>query len=275
MPAPAGPHATYPTWIRSRRIAFFWAIGTSVLVLAVTLAPVWPPALAGIVVALPLLYVALVITATSYRLGARGGGVQRQIHQLLIDGVGSRGRLLDIGCGSGELLIRFAALGDRTQPDELVGLDSWGDDWEYSQQQAEDNARIEGFVGLGFVRGTASGLPFDGGEFRRVVSALTFHEVRDVSDRVVCVREALRVLEPGGRFAFVDLFDDRRIYGGRARVLAALEESGGVVGTCRPLAEVVDLRWPLTMAQALRYAVVVTGTKAGTGDAVGSAFWAR
>jgi ubiquinone/menaquinone biosynthesis C-methylase UbiE len=182
---------------------------------------------------------------------------------------------LDIGCGSGELLIRFAGLGDWTKPGELVGLDSWGDDWEYSQQQAEDNARIEGFAGLGFVRGTASSLPFDDGEFGRVVSALTFHEVRDVPDRIDCVREALRVLEPGGRFALVDLFDDRRIYGGRARVLTALEESGGIVGTCRPLAEVVELRWPLTMAQGLRYAVVVTGTKVASTTRWDPPFWAR
>jgi SAM-dependent methyltransferase len=256
-----GQRIEYPTWIRSRRIVLSWAIGSAVVVVAIATGLVWPPAFAGALVALPILYIALVITMTSYRLGPGGGGVQRQIHQLLVEGVGLSGPLLDIGCGSGELLIRCAQGGEKIAPEDLVGLDYWGDDWQYSPQQAENNARIEGFPNLRFVRGTASRLPFADGGFGRVVSALTFHEVRDATDKTVSLQEALRVLAPGGRFALVDLFDDVRIYGGRGRVLAAVEEAGGVVDTCSPLSELVALRWPLTMGQALKYAVVLVGTK--------------
>ena len=39
-----------------------------------------------------------------------------------------------------------------------------------------------------------------------MVSNLCFHEVRDVRDKRELLREALRVLEPGGAFAFQDLF---------------------------------------------------------------------
>jgi SAM-dependent methyltransferase len=197
------------------------------------------------------------------RLSSRGDAVQGQIHQLLIDSVGTGGRLLDVGCGSGELLIRFARQGGCDA--ELVGIDHWGEDWEYSQVQAESNARAEGVPGLRFVRGTASSLPFATSEFARVVSALTFHEVRDVEDKTVSVGEAVRVLQPGGRFAFVDLFDDVRIYGGRGRAEEAVRQAGGVLETSRRVSDLVDLRWPLTLRQGLKYGVILTGTKsAGT-----------
>jgi hypothetical protein len=62
-----------------------------------------------------------------------------------------------------------------------------------------------------------------------VVSSLTFREVRDVADRTASVAEALRVLEPGGRFAFVDLFDDEKVYSGRDRVLCVIASAGGAV----------------------------------------------
>src|SRR5262249_22902828 len=167
------------------------------------------------------------------RLGPRGGDFQRRIHQLLIDSVGNDGRLLDVGCGSGQLLIRFAKLA----PGEYVGLDYWGDDWEYSQSQAERNAQREGVQGLKSFRGSASRLPFADGDFRRVVSSLTFHEVRDVADKAVSIVEALRVLEPGGRFAFVDLFDDPGFYDGREQVLKAIQSAGGEVESVGRLSE--------------------------------------
>ncbi len=38
------------------------------------------------------------------------------------------------------------------------------------------------------------------------MSNLTFHEVKDVADKKQVLREALRVLQKGGEFAFQDLF---------------------------------------------------------------------
>jgi SAM-dependent methyltransferase len=227
------------------------------VVASAVLAFFWHPGLAIAVLALPFLYIAIVLTWASHRLGPRGGDIQRRVHQLLIDAVGTQGRLLDVGCGSGQLLIRCA----QVAPGDYVGLDYWGKSWEYSRAQAERNAELEGVPGLRFVHGSASRLPFADAEFGRVVSAMTFHEVRDVADKTVSVAEALRVLQPGGRFAFVDVFDDPKIYGGREHVLQVIERHGGEIAPSRSLSEVVELRFPLNLAQVLKYAVLVSGTK--------------
>lgn len=58
----------YPTWIRSARIRTFWALTAGIVLLAVGVAVFGLPGLAISVLALPFLYVALVITMTSYRL---------------------------------------------------------------------------------------------------------------------------------------------------------------------------------------------------------------
>jgi SAM-dependent methyltransferase len=247
----------YPTWIRSSRIALFWLLAAGIIAVSAAVSFLWLPGVAIALLALPFLYIAIVITLASYRLGPSGGDLQGRIHQLLIDEAGVGGRLLDVGCGSGQLLIRFAKSG----PGEFVGLDYWGDDWEYSKGQAERNAQLEGVPGLEFVHGSASRLPFPDGAFTRAVSSMTFHEVRDVADKTASLGEALRVLEPGGRFAFIDLFDDPRFYGGRERVLDAVRDAGGEIESVRRLTEIFDLRFPMNLGKALKYAVIVTGMK--------------
>jgi ubiquinone/menaquinone biosynthesis C-methylase UbiE len=247
----------YPTWIRSNRIIVFWLVAAGIIMLGAGLMVFWLPGLALTLLALPFLYIALVLTLASYRLGPRGGDLQARIHQLVIDSVGGSGRLLDVGCGSGQLLIRFA----KSAPGDYVGLDHWGNDWEYSQAQCVRNAELESATEVQFVRGSASRLPFSTGEFGRVVSCLTFHEVHDVADTTASLLEALRVLAPGGGFAFVDLFDDPGFYAGREKVLAAVANAGGTIETARSLSEVFDLKFPLNLAKVLKYAVIVTGTK--------------
>jgi SAM-dependent methyltransferase len=252
----------YPTWIRSKRIAVFWLLAAGILVLSGALASFWLPGLTLTLFAIPFLYIAIVLTLAAHGLGPRGGDLQGRIHQLLIGSVGGSGRLLDVGCGSGQLLIRFV----KSAPGEYVGLDYWGDDWEYSQSQCLRNADLEGVESVRFVHGSASRLPFADGDFGRVVSCLTFHEVRDVTDKTLSVIEALRVLGPGGRFAFVDLFDDPGFYTGRDHVLTAVANAGGKVESVQSLSEIFDLRFPMTLEKVLKYAVIVTGIKARTAE---------
>lgn len=252
----AGPF--YPTWIRSVRIKTFWLAAGAIIALAVVAGLVWRPGTAIGLLALPLLYIAIVITLSSHRLSPRGDDLQAQIHRLVLERAGSEGRLLDVGCGSGELLVRCA----KAAPGEYVGLDFWPREWgDYSGKLAQRNARLEGTDGVVFVQGTASNLPFDDERFRRVVSALTFHEVRDLTDKTASLVEALRVLDHGGRFAFVDLFDDPTHYGSRQRVLDVIRSSGGAVESVEALCDLVKLRWPMNAGKVLGHAVVVQGTK--------------
>lgn len=248
---------TYPTWIKPFRIKVFWAITVAILVASGVVAAFWPPGLALAVLCLPFAYIATVITVSAWRLSPRGDDLQAAIHQLVVDAVGPGGRLLDIGCGSSQLLVRFAG----AEPGEYVGLDSWPGDWgQYAKAQAERNAELENVPDIDFVSGSASHLPFHDGAFDRVVSSLTFHEVADTPDKTVGVREAVRVLRPGGRFAFVDLFDDPSIYRGRSRVLDAIAEAGGDPLSVRALSELLPLRWPMNTRKVLKDAVLIVGT---------------
>src|SRR5215469_15595512 len=86
----------YPTWIRTRRIVVFWVVASGMVVLGTVVTYFWRPGLAIAVLAIPLLYIAVVLTWASHRLGPRGGDVQSRMHQLLIDAVGTKGRLLDV-----------------------------------------------------------------------------------------------------------------------------------------------------------------------------------
>jgi SAM-dependent methyltransferase len=251
----------YPTWIKSSRIRLFWLLAAAIVVIAAIASIFWRPGLAIAVLALPFVYIGIVIATSSYRLSARGDDLQAKIHQLIIDGVGPGGRLLDVGCGSGELIVKFA----KAQPGDYVGLDFWPDEWgQYAQAQAEHNAQLEGVPGIEFVHGTASKLPFDDASFSRVVSSLTFHEVKDVRDKAIGLTEAIRVLRSGGRFAFVDLFDDPGAYHGRERVIEAIAEAGGELESARCLSEIALLKWPMGTGKVLKYAVVVAGMKRST-----------
>ena len=254
----AAGRPTYPTWIRSSRIVLFWLIAGGLAGLGVLAAFFWLPLIAISALAIPFFYIAVILSWTARRLGPRGDDIQRRIHTLLIDAAGPDGALLDIGCGSGQLLIRFA----KSQPGQYTGLDYWGANWEYSRGQAERNATIEQVTGLTFLKGSASRLPFEDARFGRVVSSLTFHEVGDVADKTACLAEGLRVLTPGGRFAFIDLFDDPKFYKGLQSVVDVITASGGRIESLSSLSEVLTLRFPLNLAKVLKHAVFVAGTKA-------------
>jgi ubiquinone/menaquinone biosynthesis C-methylase UbiE len=94
------------------------------------------------------------------------------------------GRLLDIGCGGGSHTSAFAAAGW-----EPVGLD-------VSRAQLE-LARARGCE---VVLGRAESLPFEEASFDAVVSLWTH---TDVDDWSAVLREAQRVVRPGGPFVYV------------------------------------------------------------------------
>lgn len=141
-----------------------------------------------------------------------GGGVQGKVLDNVIrhlewDG---RGSILDIGCGSGAMAIKAA----RAFPAARVtGIDSWGAIWDYAKSQCERNAGAEGVADrVVFLEGDASRLDFPDDAFDAVMSNFVFHEVRSQPDKSALIREALRVLKPGGAFSFGDVFFSKTHY---------------------------------------------------------------
>lgn len=196
----------YGNWVSMRLLGFTG--GTTVLLAALSL--VWRPLgfLGGLACA-ALIYFAV----ARYRFSPSGGGLQERIRNLVLsylpwDGSGSA---LDIGCGNGPLVI---ALAKQHAGARIVGIDYWGAGWDYSQEACEANAEREGVVNqVSFRKTTASKLPFSDETFDAVVSNFVFHEVADTRDKRLLVKEALRVLRPGGVFCFQDLFLEQRFYG--------------------------------------------------------------
>jgi ubiquinone/menaquinone biosynthesis C-methylase UbiE len=94
------------------------------------------------------------------------------------------GRLLDIGCGGGSHTTAFAAAGW-----DAVGVD-------LSEAQLE-LARARGCE---VVLGRAESLPFDDASFDAAVSLWTH---TDIDDWPAAVREARRVVRPGGLYVYV------------------------------------------------------------------------
>lgn len=94
-------------------------------------------------------------------------------------------RILDVGCGDGQISRLVAASGAR-----VVGMDPT---WNQISVAAERAG------GPAYVRGEAARLPFAPGAFDAVVACLVFEHIDDLDGAIA---EVARVLAPGGRFCF-------------------------------------------------------------------------
>ena len=103
-------------------------------------------------------------------------------------------RVLDIGCGTGELLSRIAA---RYPAARLAGLDP------VPEMLAVAKRKLSGDVDLRV--GWADELPWPEGSFDLVVSCNMFHYV---THPLAALREMQRVLRPGGQIVITDWCDD-------------------------------------------------------------------
>jgi SAM-dependent methyltransferase len=113
-------------------------------------------------------------------------------------------RVLDVGCGRGQVLIEVAK---RLPAGRAVGVDLWrrGDQSGNDRRATLENAAREGVAERVKVHdGDARRLPFDDGCFDAVVSSLVVHNIPDRAGRADAVREMARMLRPGGRLALLD-----------------------------------------------------------------------
>jgi arsenite methyltransferase len=148
-------------------------------------------------------------SAASY-LYSTGPG-KRAIWAQLLDELDLRGdeQVLDVGCGRGAVLMLAAR---RVPAGRAVGADVWRrrDQSGNSRAATERNAVAEGVAGrVELVNADARDLPFPAGSFDVVVSSLAISNIRDAGGRAQALREAVRVLRPGGRLRIVDDRADR------------------------------------------------------------------
>ncbi|MFZ0173119.1 MAG: class I SAM-dependent methyltransferase [Acidimicrobiales bacterium] len=133
------------------------------------------------------------------------------IWQELLDELDLRGdeRVLDIGCGRGAVLIAAA---HRVPEGRVTGVDIWRlrDQTGNNRAATERNTRAEGVSErVELADADARHLPFPSESFDTVVSSLTFHNIQNTDERAKALREAIRVLRPGGQLRVVDDRADR------------------------------------------------------------------
>ncbi|MBO9129447.1 class I SAM-dependent methyltransferase [Bacillus sp. 165] len=252
--------AKYQTWIRIYKLLIFLGISFSLLLVAVLPVNLYVRVLSGIL-ALPFMYIAFILSYSVYQFAAFGGNYQSKIHDLIVSKVNGdeKGKILDIGTGSGSLIIKLA----KAFPTSfLTGIDYWGENWEYSKAQCQQNAEIEGVSErITFLKASASSLSFHDEEFDIIVSCLTFHEVQDNRNKTEVIKEALRVLKPGGQFVFLDLFMDEKIFGDEKELLNALEKHGVAELNGDKLATEIQLPKLLLNKKVLGNAMILSGRK--------------
>jgi arsenite methyltransferase len=158
-----------------------------------------------------LLYgLVLLLSTASYLYTTRRGKFllwARILVELQLDG---DEQVLDLGCGRGAILLMVARL---LPQGRAVGVDIWksGDQSGNTREATERNARLEGVAGrIALYTADMRNLPFADNTFDLVVSNAAIHNIPHAAGREAALKEAVRVLKPGGRLVVADINKTRQ-----------------------------------------------------------------
>lgn len=146
------------------------------------------------------------------------------VHRLLRAAGAAGGRLLELGCGAGNITLALAELGF-----EAVGIDVSPTAVAWAAERAATAARPPRFA-----RASATDLgAFRDGHFDLVLDGLCLHALIG-PDRAACLGEVRRVLRPGGAFLVLTMCNDPRPPALRARFdpQSRTVPAGGVSEVC-------------------------------------------
>jgi SAM-dependent methyltransferase len=250
----------YGNWIRKKNLLI---LGLSTLAVgALILIPFAPLVHLAVIILFVIIFISFLFPLYAYWMfSQKGGRFQEVVFNRIIQRVGANleGKILDIGSGNGVLAVKLAQQHSQV---EVVGIDYWGKDWEYSQAVCEKNARAASVESrVHFQKGDAAALDFGAGTFDAAVSNLTFHEVKSVADKRLVLREALRVVRPGGAFAFVDYFYDPKYYGMASELKSFLSAGMLSLFECKPLQDEISVPLLLKHPKILGKVGIVYGRK--------------
>jgi len=108
-----------------------------------------------------------------------------QIIPLAVEELAGRGKVLDLGCGDGQIARALAAQGS-----DVLGVDP---------TQLHIDVAIERGGGPRYLLGSATKIPADDNSFDAVVACLVFEHIDQMDEAMA---EVARVLKPNGQFSF-------------------------------------------------------------------------
>jgi arsenite methyltransferase len=179
---------------------FLGLVAVAMFVVAVVLAAVGAP-LGWLAVAIGY-FVIFALSTGSFLYTTRYGKARIWRELLAQAPLSGTETVLDLGCGRGLVLVTAAA---RVPSGRAVGLDLWRSVDQLGNDPARTlaNAAAEG-VTVELLTGDMRALPIADGAVDLVVSSLAIHNIPTASGREEAVKEAARVLAPGGRLLIAD-----------------------------------------------------------------------